>query len=529
MSESRHHLSKYIAVFAGGTMFSRVTGLMRDVVMGWFIPKEPLAAFNIAFRFPNMLRDLVGEGASNAAFIPVLSETLEKESKEAFQHAVSAILSAMILVLGAIAILGVIFMPAIFRLLQPISHFTGVEKLSPEYVALLSPLTRWCFPYIFFIGLTVFQMGPLFIMRHYSTPSWAPALLNVAQVCMCLLWQYRHHTFSDPAYALVVGVWIGGASQLLVQYLAVGKHVGVWRPNFHLRDPHIRASFWLLMPVVLGQSAGEVNKLVDTMFGASMGPDVVNAFYYSNRLIQLPLSVFGIAISSAILPSISRAATRGEFSDIRETLMQGLRQCYFFICPTIVTFLVMPGPIVALLFQRGEFKPINTSLTAVALAYFSLGLLCFAWVKIAVAGFYAVQDTRTPVKIAVGSVILNIALILILSRPMGYRGLALATTLSYSANFLALFTLLCRRYGRLWDRALLSALGRVTLASVMMGVILFYAYNGIERFFPVSSLFSRVTCVGYALATGAVAYAAFCAILRVPDVKVFASVLKRAK
>lgn len=526
MSESRQ-LSKSTAVFAFGTMLSRVTGLARDMAMGAIVPAAPLAAFNIAFRLNNMLRDLLGEGASNAAFIPVLSGILEKESKSAFREAVSAIFSALLVVLGIITVLGVLFLPAVFHLLEPIGLVTGTQKLPPEYVALMAPLTRWTFPYIFFIGLTVFQMGPLFIMRHYSTPAWSPALLNIAQLAVCIVLWFHPHAFGDPAYGLVAGAWAGGIGQFLVQYLAVGVLIGTWLPNFRLRHPAIRAAFFLWLPVILGQSAGEVNKLVDLLFATSMGPDVVNGLYYSNRLVQLPLSVFGIAISAAILPSVSRSVARGELHDVRATLMHGFRQSFFLICPAMVALFVMPGPIVALLFQRGHFTAVNTGITATATIYLAAGLLSFGWVKIAVTGFYAAKDTRTPVSVAFGSMLLNIVLIFVLAPLMQFRGLALATTLSYTVNFIGLYILLCKRYGRLWDRELLSGLLRISVASIVMGCVLYVGCNAIHAHFAAETFLHRTIVVTAALSMGAVTYLALCQAMRVPDTRLFLSLLRR--
>ena len=530
MSESRRQLSKFTAIFAGGTMISRVSGLFRDIATAALIPREAWAAFNVAFRFPNMLRDLVGEGASNAAFIPVLSGILEKESKPAFREAVSALMSAMVVLLGGITILGVAFMPLIFHLLEPVEFVTGTKQVAPEYVSLMGSLTRWAFPYIFFIGLTVFQMGPLFIMKRYSTPSWSPALLNICQILVCVYWALWHGTFSDPAYALVFGVWMGGISQFLVQYVSVGRHVGTWIPNFRLRHPAIRASFALLIPVILGQSAGEVNKLVDLLFATSMGPGVINALYVSNRLVQLPLSMFGIAISVAILPSISRAAAREDYADIRGTLIHGFRQSFFLVCPALAALFVLPRPIIELLFQRGHYEARDVTLAATALVYLAAGLLCFSWVKVAVAGFYSVKDTKTPVSVAFVSMLLNIAFIVVLTGPvgMGYRGLALATTLSYSVNFALLYVLLCKRFGPLWDRASLAAILRIAFVSIVMGGFLYATYTGASHVFPITGFVTRGLCVTISLAAGGLFYVAACALLGVPDVRDFISAFRRS-
>jgi putative peptidoglycan lipid II flippase len=523
MPESSRSLSKFAAVFAGGTMISRVSGLLRDMVTAAIMPREAWAAFNVAFRFPNMLRDLVGEGASNAAFVPVLSGVLENESEEAFRRAVSALMSAMIVLLGSITILGVIFMPYIFNFLDSVGGVSGAKDLSPEYVGLMGSLTRWTFPYIFFIGLTVFQMGPLFIMRRYSSPSWSPALLNICQITACIIWVWRPGWFSDAAFALVVGVWLGGIAQFLVQY------VGVWAPNFQLSNPAIKTAFLLLIPVLLGQSAGEVNKLVDLLFATSMGPAVVNALYVSNRLVQLPLAVFGIAISVAILPSITRAAARQDFDDARAMLAHGFRQCFFLVCPAMAVLFVTPRPIVELLFMRGRYEANDAAMASAAIVYLSAGLLCFSWVKVAVTGFYSLKDTRTPVAVAFVSMLMNIVFIFILTGPfdMGFRGLALATTLSYSINFIALYALLCRRFGKLWDAAHLAAIAKIALVGIATGIVLRLTNLGLAQLSLGHNLVGRAATVAILLAIAAIVYIAGCATLHVPDITLFTSLLRK--
>jgi len=525
MTASHQQLSKFAAVFAGGTMISRVLGLVRDITITALVPGVSRDAFIVAFRFPNMLRDLVGEGASNAAFVPVLSETIEKESEAAFRELVSALLSAMVVILGVITILGVLFVPLLLHLLGALEHVTGTDNLTEHDVALMMSLARWTFPYIFLIGLAVFAMGPLFIMKHYATPSWSPALLNVALILTCVAFRDR---FPDPAYALVCGVWLGGLAQLAVQYVALRKHAGVWLPNFHLRHPGIRQALWLLAPVLLGQAAGEVNKLVDNLFAASLANGSVTALFYANRLIQLPLAVFGIAIAAAILPTISRAAARTDLAEVRGTLMHGLRQCLFLISPALVGLVVLHRPIVALLFQRGAFGVDDATRTSAALLFYAGGLLFFAWVKVAVAGFYAVQDTKTPVIAASLSMGLNIALNFALVRPLGYRGLALATTISFAVNFLLLYALLCRRFGALWDRAFVSGLLRIALAALAAAVVAYLGLSFAQRLHPTDALAGRAIRVFIPLAGAGVSYALVCAALRVKELGLFIGILRRS-
>lgn len=523
--DTRRQIAKFAAIFAGGTLISRVLGLVREMVITALVPGPARDVFYFAFQFPNMLRDLVGEGASNAAFIPVLSETLEKEKEQGFRELTASLMSALILVLGALTVLGLLFTPLITQFLQWIAPFTGGEPLSPEKAAQVTSLIRWLFPYIFFIGLTVFQMGPLFIKHHYATPSWGPALLNVTMILAC--WLAFRGWFANPVYALVAGVWAGGVAQLAVQNVAMRRYVGVWLPNFRLSHPGIRTALWLLLPVILGQSAGEVNKFINNTFAYSLGEGVRTAMWVSNIVVQLPLSIFGIAISVAILPSISMAAARKDFAEVRDTLMRGFRECFFLIAPAVAALLVLPGPIIRLLFQRLNFDAGDTELTSIAMAYLAMGLLFFAWVKVAVSGFYAVKDTRTPVTIAFISMAMNVVLLLALVRPLHFRSLPLATTLSYAVNFALLYTFLSRRYGRMWDASFLVSLARTASAAAATGVVLHAAAWALDHYWGHESFLQRVAMVAGPLGAGGLVYLGLCALTRSPELATFAGLVRR--
>lgn len=522
-TDSGNEQVKNTAIFAGGTVLSRVLGLVRDITFT-LIPGASRDAFLIAFRFPNMLRDLVGEGATNAAFVPVFSESLEKDSDEEFRELISAAMSMMILVLAGLTVVGLFVLPYILKsitLLQPLTGVAPPNQVEIDFVIMLS---LWTFPYLFLIGMTVFAMAPLFTKGHYSTPSWTPALLNIAIIGSCL---FLRNLFSDPAFALILGVWIGGIAQLVVQFIAMGRVTGVWKPNFKLGHPGIRNILFLLVPVLIGQSAGEVNKLVDTLFAASLAEGTVTALWYSNRLIQLPLSVFGIATAVAILPAISRAAARDDDAEIRLMLMQGLRRSCFLVLPAMVGLIVMREPIIQFLFQHGQFSPEDTARTASALVFYGFGLLSFVWVKVSVSGFYAVQNTVTPVVVASASMILNIMLNCVLVGPMGFQGLALATTISFTVNFVFLYFLLSERFGMLIDAEFITAILRICLATLMMAAVTYGVYVNIGRFVPETAPFALAARTLGPIAAAILAYWGLCAALDVPEFKEYAALLKR--
>ncbi len=504
-------------------MLSRILGLVRDMIISSFVGTASRDAFLLAFKLPNMLRDLVGEGAMNAAFVPVFSRTLATKSEKDFRELVSATMAAMIILLLVLTILGVALVPILIQGLNLLTPITGGATIDADKIELMRSLTRWTFPYLFFIGLTVFAMGPLFTVRHYATPSWSPALLNIAIIASCLLFYKR---FSDPAYALVLGVWLGGIAQLVAQYWALAKYTGVRYPSFRLDHPAIWTIIILMGPVILGQAAGEVNKLVDILFARSIGDGIVSAFYYANRLVQLPLSIFGAAVAAAILPSLSQSAARNRLGEIRDTLMHGFRQSFFVLFPALLGLLFFGRPIIMLLFDHGKWGPLDTDYTTRALTIYSLGLLSFAGVKIGIGGFFCAGDTKTPVIVASASMLLNIVLNLLLVRPLGYQGLALATTISFTVNFVVLYRLLGKRYGELWDAPFLTALLRMIVAGALMAALTYAVYVRVLLWVGDETFLARAVTVLAICTTASASYAAMCRALGVEELSHFTAILR---
>ncbi len=456
--------------------------------------------------------------------MPVFSESIEKDTPERYRELVSSLLSAMLLLFGALTLFGVLLIPLFPDLLDLLRPLTNQPPKDAEQLAATVRLMQWTFPYLFLIGLAVFAMAPLFTVNRYATPAWSPALLNVALIACCVL---LYNRFENPSWALVAGVWLGGLLQLAVMFGSMRRHAGVAWPNFHLRDPGILKVAFLLGPVIVGQAAGEVNKLVDSMFAYSLEHGTVRALFYANRLIHLPLAIFGIAVSVAILPAISRAAARKADGEIHDTLLHGLRQTFFLVGPAMVGLMVLAPPIVRLLFERGEFGPEATLRTAAALRYYAVGLIAFAWVKVCVQGFYAEQNTKTPVIVASGSMLLNILLNCVLVGPMGFRGLALSTSAAFIVNFVLLYLLLSDRYGVLWDRDTARSIGRMLFAIAVMAFIAWAFGARAESFFGIETLRARAIGALLPIAAAALAYLGLCRVLRLEELEHFLSAFRR--
>ena len=524
MTETRGQLSRFAAIFAGGTMLSRVLGLVRDMVTAAVIPTGARDAFFFAFRVPNMLRDMLGEGATNAAFIPVLTEAQEKEGPDSFRELAASIYGVMFVVLSVVTLAGVLFMPLVPFVLHALGPLTGSQGRSAEEMAETVRIMQWTFPYLLFIGLTAFAMAPLFAVKHYSTPSWSPTLLNLALILAPVA---LARFLVNEAWAMVAGVWVGGLAQLLVNMHALRKHAGIRFPSLRVRHPGVRKAFWLLVPVILGQATGEINKLVESFFAYSLEEGAVTALFFANRLVQLPLAIFGVAVSVAILPAISRAATHRRFDEIRDMLLHGYRQTFFLVFPAMMGLVVLREPIMRLLFERGAFAPQETARAAAALLFYSLGLLSFVWVKISVQGFFAVQDTRTPVIVATASMLLNILLNAALVGPMGYRGLALATTLAFTINLLLLYVCLNARFGLLWDRATAASLFRVTIAACMTCAVVYVLHYRIERHFGINGIGPRFLAVAVPIGAAGILYPLLCKGLNVKEMDFLLQAFRR--
>jgi putative peptidoglycan lipid II flippase len=501
-----------------------VLGLVRDQVTAALIPAAAFDAFIVAFRLPNMLREIIGEGATNAAFVPVLSERLESGKKDGFARLAASAFGVMILVLAALTAAGILLIPPLMHALHYVDAFTGKPTISPERVAYLTELSMLTFPYLFFIGLAVFCAAPLFSLGHYSTPSWTPALLNIALIAMCV---FARDWFPDPAHALIAGVWIGGIAQLAVQYWAFGHETGVWKPKFHVREPGIGRMFLLLVPVIIGQAAGEINRLVESLFAYGLGAGTVRALFLATRLVQLPLSIFGSATAVAILPTLARSGSRNATDEMREVLITGLRQSFFLILPSMVGLMVLARPIVRLLFEFGEFGPDATTMTATAVTISSAGLLSFAWVKVLATGFYAAQNTRTPVIIASASMGLNILLILVLIGPLGYKGLALATAISYTINAALLYFALWQTVGPLYNAAFTSALVRIACATMLMAAAAYVTHRSLLAAIGDDTKWTQLINTGAAIGAAIVVFLAACRALKVEELDGFVRAFQR--
>lgn len=499
---SQGSIIKSSSILASGTLLSRILGFLRDMILAQMLGTGFRAdAFFVAFRIPNLLRDLVGEGASNSAVVPVLMEYQAKKEIKEFWQVVSSILILALMGLSVMTVVGVFLAPVIVRVIAP--GFLA----DPQKLKLSIQLTQIMFPYLVLIGLTAHTMAILYTFRSFLTPAFGPCLLNLAMIISALL---APHFFKEPVYGLALGVLLGGTLQLLFQTFPLFRQRPMWQIPRPLVHPGAVRIGKLLVPRMMGTAVYELNLIVDT-FCASLfflvGLGGISAIYYSNRIVQFPMGIVGFSLSSASLPALSSLAAHKDYESFKKTVLFALENIFFLMAPAAVVMLVLGEPIIRILFQRGQFDTYSTTITSYALFYYALGLLSFGGIKIMSTAFYALQDTKTPVKITAACLGLTIVLNFLLAIPMKIGGIALASSITATVNLSLLLWQMEKRIGA-FRRELKDFLFKILTASLLTALILYFAWHNITwkheaiKFF----LLAPAACVVYVV---------LCAYLRV--------------
>ena len=414
------------AIVSVMTLLSRVLGMVRDMVVAAYFGSGPAAdAFFIAFKIPNFMRRLFAEGAFAQAFVPVLSEYRAQRSLAEVKQLVDRVAGTLGLTLTAITALGVVGSPYLIMLFAP-----GFRS-DPEKLALAGELLQITFPYLMLISLTAFCGGILNSYGRFAVPAFTPVLLNVCMIgSAVLLTPY----FEQPIMALAWGVFIAGLAQLLFQlpFLARIRLLPIPRPNRH--DEGVKRIMTLMLPALFGVSVSQINLLLDTVLASFLQTGSVSWLYYADRLSELPLGAFGIAIGTVILPSLSRQHAGGDPKAFSATLDWALRMVLLVGVPAALALAILSEPLIASLFHYGAMAERDVVQAANALEAYALGVLTFMLIKVLAPGFFARQDLKTPVRIAVQCMVANMLLNLILIWPLQHVGLALATSLSSMLN-----------------------------------------------------------------------------------------------
>jgi putative peptidoglycan lipid II flippase len=461
MSEHRQ-LLKSASLISALTIVSRVFGYVRDARIAFLLGAGMAAdAYTTAYRIPNLLRRLVGEGAVSAAFIPVFSRYVaEKKEKDAWEFA-NTMLTVVTAFLAAVTVAGILLSPLIVRLFA--SGFAGTAGK----IELAAMLNRIMFPYIFLIGLSALSMGVLNSFHRFGAPAFAPILLNLTMIAFSFLGSL----FGDITRTLAAGVVAGGVVQLGVQLPSLIETGWKFRFKLDFHHPGVQRVAKLMVPVIFGVGIVQVNVLVDTQFASHLAEGSVTAIYYADRVMELVLGGYAVAVSTVILPLLSRQAALRQMDELKSTLNFGTRIILFITFPATAGLILLRREIIEVLFQHGDFDAASTALTAWALPFFAMGLSAFAMVKIIVPAFYALQDTRTPVTIAFVAMLLNVGLNFLLIRPLQNGGPALATSVSALFNSVSLLIIFHRRYGAFGVKAIVRSIGKFVVATMALVVV----------------------------------------------------------
>src|SRR5688572_11712523 len=450
-------------LISGLTMLSRILGLVREQVFAALLGAGAYAdAFQVAFRIPNLLRDLFSEGALSAAFVPTYARALKEGGPERAHQLSARLMSVLFVVLALIVLLGLVFTRPLVSFLAP--------GFDPAKTATTVLLTRIMLPFLPLVSFAALAMGMLNAEGRFGVPAAAPAMFNVVSITWALVLWALGFGPAEVAIGWAIGTVLGGAAQFGVQVPSLWKRGFRFRPEWQPGDPGIRSVATLMLPATIGLAAVEVNIIVSTKF-ASHEDGAVAWLGYAFRILYLPIGIFGVAVGTVATSGLARSAAAGDVSGLRETLRRALGTVAFLSIPATAGLIVLAVPIVRLLFERGAFTPSDTVHTGDALALYAVGLVAYASVKVLAPAFYALARPRIPLLASFSAVVTNLAFIWALHGHMGYRAIALGTALGSIVNVLVLFIAFERRVGGLATRDLFWSLARMIVAAAAMAAV----------------------------------------------------------
>jgi putative peptidoglycan lipid II flippase len=505
------------------TAASRLLGLVREQAFAALLGAGLHAdAFQAAFRIPNLLRDLFAEGALSAAFVPTYARELQQGGPQAGHRLANRLLSLLAVILGCLV--AVAFFGA-----GPL-----VQTLAPGYGAvpgkleLTEHLTRVMLPFLPLVSFSAVAMGMLNAEERYAAPALAPAMFNIACVLWALLLWRLGLPVASVATGWAVGTLLGGAAQFLIQVPPL--HRGGWRFRWDWApgDAALGRIGRLMLPATIGLAAVQVNILVSTRF-ASQEPGAVSWLMYAFRILYLPIGIFGVAVGTIATTGLARAAAAGDTEGLRSTLRHSLRTLAFLTIPATAGLWALGVPIVRLLYERGRFGALDTQGTATALAFYSLGLVAYTGVKVLAPAFYALGTPRVPLFASMSAVATNLLVIAALHDALGYRGVALGTSLGSLVNVAILAWVFERRIGGLVERDLLLSIGRMLPAAVAMGFAARAAAHGLEMWLGTRGLQAALLTGLVPVAVGVVVYLIVARLLGLSDVGALLGALRRGR
>jgi len=512
-------IARSAAVMGVATFFSRIAGLLREQTFAYLFGAGIWTdAFNVAFRIPNLLRDLFAEGAMSAAFVPTFNSVLQKDGRQKAFRLTNLTFSAILVVVGTLTVIGIIASPLIVSSLAP--EFAS----NPEKFEVTVTMTRIMFPFLLMVSWAAISMGILNSLGEFFIPAVAPAFLNLAMILAGWLICPLAADFDMPAITgMAIGAMLGGIIQFVVQLPALWRYGYRFRWQLNFNDPGISRIVRLIIPGTVGLAATQINIAISTILATSQGDGAVSWLSYAFRIMQLPLGLFGVAVAQATLPVISRQAAENDKESMAKTIAGSIRLSSFINLFACFIIIALAEPIIRIIFQHGRFTADDTVATALALQAYAVGLLFFSLVKILGPAFYTLDETKVPVMASISAVVVNIVLNLSLVQSLGYWGLALSTSVGAMFNAGILYYKLEQRLGSFSRFGLLSALTKISAVTVAGGAVarllLLPSSKLVSMFLslPSESFFNCSIAFFIALAAGSVTVILFSRVLKIEE------------
>jgi putative peptidoglycan lipid II flippase len=505
-------------------MCSRVLGLVREQVFAAMLGGGLLLdAFTIAFRIPNLLRDLFAEGALSTAFVTVFSRTISREGDAAAFRLGNKITTLALITLSGITILGIIFAPWLISVLAP--------GFDPAKQAITVTLARIMYPFILMVSLAALVMGMLNARNVFGIPAMASSFFNLGSIVggVTLGWLFDPHFGPRALLGLAFGTLVGGLLQLGVQLPALRREGFVFRPDLAWRDPGVLDVLRLMGPSVIAASSTQINVMVNSVFASHLGDGRVSWLSVAFRVMQLPLGIFGVALGTVSLPLLARLAAAGNRGGFRTELARGIRLAFLLTIPATVGLMVLAEPIISVLYQHGRFNAHQTHEAAGALQYYALGLIGYASLKVLVNAFYALDRRKTPMFVSFGAVGLNLLFNWLFTWHLGWghRGLAFSTACVASTNFIVLYVLMRQELRRFEFGALLSLTLRVAAASAVMGAACLASTHWLLPDWAARGFWPRLLWLLATIAVSAALFAISATVLKVSELTAITAAFRR--
>src|SRR4051812_2231694 len=515
-SQGQRVSTRATGIVAIAVMCSRLLGLIREQVFaGLFGAGRNLDAFLMAFRVPNLLRDLFAEGALSTAFITTFSKKIATEGDEAAWRLGHKVATLTAIFMSAVTLLGILFAPQII-------HVMTWWSWSPEKTETTILLTRIMWPFILLVSLAALVMGMLNAKNVFGAPAMASSYFNLGSIIggVALGWWFDPHFGARSLIGLSIGTLIGGLWQLMAQFPSLRRVGFRFNPDFRWRDSGVRTILTLMGPAVIAASAVQVNVLVNSGFAARLGDGPVSWLNIAFRLMQLPLGIFGVAVATVTLPLISRSAALGNTTEFRGALAHAMRLVMLLTIPSAIGLVILAEPIIGLIYQHGRFTSASTLQTAGALRFYAIGLVGYSAVKVLAPAFYALDKRNLPMFVSLFSIGLNAALnwFFTFRLELGHRGLALSTSLVALTNFLLLYVMMRRYIGRLETGMMLRTLAKLAVAGALLAGICFAAQY-VHFVSAEWNLWRKALGLGVTIAVGAGVFFGTAYLLRVAEVR----------